>query len=115
MRLCVTRLLFLIYLSSLSSSSLSADSLSVKVVGPLRANADMSFAAVTGGPEQPSASVPGSPSSGEEAGEGQAQPTQAADAAREDEGDPTQRMSPPIPIDQLVHSLCGESTDGASP
>ena len=86
-------------------------------VGPTQVNADTAFAAGTGGPDQPSSSSPGSPSDGEEEGEGdwQAQPTQAADAAQEDEGDPTQRMPPPIPIDQLVRGLCGESTDGASP
>ena len=70
----------------------------------------------TGGPEQPSTSAPGAASGDEQEGEAQpTQPTQAAATVEEDEGDPTQHMSPPIPLDRLVSSLCGESTDGASP
>lgn len=47
-------------------------------------NADTSSQAVTGAPEQPGSSLPGSPSGGEEQGE--AQPTQAMSAAQEDGG-----------------------------
>lgn len=77
--------------------------------------ADTPSRAVTGGPEQPSCSPPDSPPAEEEEEEQkEAQCTQRAEAGEEDEGDPTQRLSPPIPLDQLVKSLCGDSTDGNS-
>lgn len=78
-------------------------------------NADTPSHAGTGAPEQPSSSSPDSPPAEQEEEEEQAECTQAAEAGEEDEGDPTQRLSPPIPLDQLVQSLCGESTDGNSP
>ena len=96
------------------SSSDAGSSSDEEEVGPTQVNANTPTPSVLGAPEQPSSSPPDSPPGHEEEGEGAtlAQPTQAADAAQEDEGDPTQRMMAPSPRDLHV-LVCAESSQTA--
>ena len=89
-----------------SSSSSSSDE---EDAGGTQVNADTLPPAIAGSCEPPSTT-----SSGSSSGEEEVQPTQVAGAVHDDEGDPTHSLSPPISLDRLVQSLCGESTDGAS-